>query len=88
MATILDKLRLDGKVAIVTGAGRGLGRAMALALAEAGADVAVADIRGDWASAAAAEVAGRGRRSLAVEADLSRRPRALPQPEGCGIDRA
>ncbi|MEK7247393.1 MAG: SDR family oxidoreductase [Chloroflexota bacterium] len=37
--TVLDKLKLTGKVAIVTGAGRGLGRAMALALAEAGADI-------------------------------------------------
>jgi len=36
---VLDKLKLDGKVAIVTGAGRGLGRAMALALAGAGADI-------------------------------------------------
>ena len=33
---ILDKLRLDGKAAVVTGAGRGLGRAIALALADAG----------------------------------------------------
>ena len=71
-----NAFRLDGRAALVTGAGRGLGKAFALALAEAGADVAVADIRGDWASAAAAEVAGRGRRSLAVEADLSRRPEA------------
>lgn len=42
MTGVLESLRLDGKVAIVTGASRGLGRAMALALAEAGADVAVA----------------------------------------------
>ena len=39
-----DDLRLDGKIAIVTGAGRGLGRAMALALAEAGARVLAVDV--------------------------------------------
>lgn len=36
--SVLDKLRLDGKVALMTGAGRGLGCVMAVALAEAGAD--------------------------------------------------
>jgi sorbose reductase len=70
------RFRLDGRTALVTGAGRGLGRAFALALAEAGADVAAADIRGDWAASAAQEVAGLGRRSLAVQADLSRPPEA------------
>ena len=38
MTSVLDRFRLTGKVAIVTGASRGLGAAMALALAEAGAD--------------------------------------------------
>ena len=42
-----DDIRLDGKVAIVTGAGRGLGRAMALALAQAGARVVAVDLIGD-----------------------------------------
>ena len=38
--TVIDRMRVDGKVAVVTGAGRGLGKGLALALAEAGADVA------------------------------------------------
>jgi 2-deoxy-D-gluconate 3-dehydrogenase len=42
--TILDRFKLDGKVAVVTGASRGLGQGMSLALAEAGADIAAVDI--------------------------------------------
>jgi 2-deoxy-D-gluconate 3-dehydrogenase len=70
-ANALDLLRLDGRVALVTGAGQGLGRAMALALAEAGADVVlVARSRGAIEEAARA-AAGLGRRALAIPADVA-----------------
>ncbi len=65
---ILDSFKLDGKVALVTGAGRGIGRAYALALAEAGADVAVLDVAG--AAGTAAEIDALGRTSLALDVDL------------------
>jgi NAD(P)-dependent dehydrogenase (short-subunit alcohol dehydrogenase family) len=55
--TILDRFRLDGKTALVTGGNRGLGRQMAQALAEAGAAVAIVSRRNQEAEAAAAEIA-------------------------------
>ncbi len=55
--SILDKFRLDGKVALVTGGNRGLGRQMAQSLAEAGAQVAVVSRKPDEAKAAADEIA-------------------------------
>jgi len=69
MADVLSLFRLDGKVAIVTGASRGLGAALAVALAEAGADVALV-ARGDLATTAAA-VRATGRRALEIPADLA-----------------
>jgi 2-deoxy-D-gluconate 3-dehydrogenase len=69
-----DPFRLDGKVAIVTGAGRGLGRAMALALAEAGADVAVAARTGAEIDETAHQVEKLGRRALAVRTDVTEYP--------------
>ena len=67
---LLDRFRLDGTVAVVTGSGRGIGRGIALGLAEAGADVAVTGRRRHEVAAVAAEVEDRGRRALSWAADL------------------
>lgn len=64
-------MRLDGRVAIVTGASRGLGRAMAVALAEAGADVALAARSQPDLEETARLVAATGRRALAVATDVT-----------------
>ena len=64
-------MKLKGKVALVTGAGRGLGRGIALCLAEAGADVVVADILIDQARETLEAVKARGRRGLAVPVDVT-----------------
>jgi NAD(P)-dependent dehydrogenase (short-subunit alcohol dehydrogenase family) len=69
--SILDRFRLDGKVAIVTGASSGLGVAFATGLAEAGADVAVCARRADRLERVRADVEALGRRCLAVQADVA-----------------
>jgi NAD(P)-dependent dehydrogenase (short-subunit alcohol dehydrogenase family) len=63
-------LDLTGKVAVVTGAGSGIGRGVSLALAGAGADILAADIVADRAEQTAREVRERGRKSVAVAADV------------------
>ena len=63
-------MTLEGRAAIVTGAGHGIGRATALALARAGANVAVVDIDAAAAKATADAVAALGQRSLALETDV------------------
>lgn len=68
---VLERFRLDGKVAVVTGAGRGIGAASALALAEAGADVVLSARTADQLEQVAKEISSMGRRALVVPADLS-----------------
>ncbi len=65
---ILDSFRLDGRVALVTGARQGLGQALALAMAEAGAEVVGLDV-GDVAQTGEA-VAALGRRFMPIQCNL------------------
>ena len=67
---MLEALRLDGRVAVVTGASRGLGRAMALALAESGADVALASRSKPDLEETAHQVERLGRRAVVIPTDV------------------
>ena len=74
--TVLDLFRLDGKVAVVTGASSGLGVTFARALAEAGADVALGARREDRLQETRKLVEGAGRRAITVATDVAK-------PEDC-----
>jgi NAD(P)-dependent dehydrogenase (short-subunit alcohol dehydrogenase family) len=76
MSTLIDSFKLDGKVAIVTGASSGLGVAFATGLAEAGADIAICARRVEKLEQTREQVQALGRRCIAVRADVS-------DPEDC-----
>jgi 7-alpha-hydroxysteroid dehydrogenase len=68
---ILDKFRLDGQTAVITGGGRGLGAAIALAFAEAGADVVISSRTQSELDTVAEQVRALGRRAHVIAADLA-----------------
>ena len=73
---VLDKFKLDGMVAIVTGASSGLGVAFAEGLADAGADIAICARRAEKLEETRSKVEATGRRCIAVPADVAK-------PEDC-----
>jgi NAD(P)-dependent dehydrogenase (short-subunit alcohol dehydrogenase family) len=71
---IIEKLRLDGKKAFVTGGARGIGYNIAIALAEAGADVAIVDTDEGTAKTSAEGIAkATGRETVAIKADVTKK---------------
>ena len=69
---IIEKMRLDGKKAFVTGGARGIGKSVATAFAEAGADVAIVDVDIAEAEKTAAWLAEEtGVQTMAVKADVT-----------------
>ena len=76
LSPVLDAFRLDGRVAVVTGASSGLGVAFAQALAQAGADVALGARRVDRLQETKALVEAVGRRAITVATDVAK-------PEDC-----
>jgi 7-alpha-hydroxysteroid dehydrogenase len=68
---ITDQFRLDGKAALITGAGKGIGRGIALAFAKAGADVALVARTKDDLDVVAEEIRATGRNAVAIPADVT-----------------
>ncbi|MEU2001723.1 acetoin reductase [Rhodococcus sp. NPDC019627] len=66
-------MSIEGKVALITGAGQGIGRAIALRLAADGADIALVDVNGDRLHAVADEIRAVGSKAISVVADVTDR---------------
>lgn len=69
--SILDRFRLDGRVALVTGGGSGIGKGFAEALSQAGARVAVVDMNTEAAEGVAHQIVAGGAEAIAVTTDVT-----------------
>jgi len=68
---ILERFKLDGRTALVTGGGQGIGRALAHGLAEAGANVAIVDVNNETAESTAHELTEKGVEAMAIQCDVT-----------------
>jgi shikimate 5-dehydrogenase len=80
------EMSINGKVALVTGAGQVIGRAIALRLANDGADVAIADLNEEKMRTVADEVKAVGRKATVVRADVSKRDEEIQGAQVEGQD--
>jgi NAD(P)-dependent dehydrogenase (short-subunit alcohol dehydrogenase family) len=71
--TIVDLFKLDGRKALVTGAGRGIGRVMAISLAEAGCDIGIFEKNIADAQNVVAEIKKLGKKAYAIEGDVTKK---------------
>ncbi|SCP97714.1 glucose 1-dehydrogenase [Anaerobium acetethylicum] len=69
---IIERMRLDGKTAFVTGGARGIGKSIATAIAEAGSNVAIIDLDIEEAKKTADEIAKLGVKTIAIKADVTK----------------
>ena len=69
--TILERFRLDGRVALITGAGQGIGKAFAFALGEVGAKVAVVDMNSELVEQVAGDLRAQGVQAIPITADVA-----------------
>ncbi len=79
--TTIERFRLDGKVAVVTGGGGAIGQVYGRALAEAGAAVVLADLNADGAEHAAAALVDDGLNAKGVRVDITERESTVAMAE-------
>jgi len=85
--SVAERFRMDGRVAVVTGAGQGIGRAIAVGLAEHGCDVAINARRVADLEVTAAAIEAHGRRALVVDGDIRDFSEDLAEQAVAGLGR-